>query len=175
MILEMKRLILRPWEEGDAEPLYRYASDEFVGPMAGWPPHTSVEHSRAIIRQVLSKEGTFAVVLRETMEPVGSISIMLPGEGSAPMETGEAELGYWIGRPHWGKGLIPEAAEALLKRCFEELSVTAVWAYHFEGNEQSHRVMEKCGMTFHHADTDDEGRGRRFMRVSKAEWEKRNG
>ena len=55
MILQTKRLILRPWREDDAEELYKYASDPEVGPPAGWPPHTSVENSREIIRTVLSK------------------------------------------------------------------------------------------------------------------------
>lgn len=45
MTLETKRLLLRPWEESDAESCYRYASDPLVGPAAGWPAHTSVELS----------------------------------------------------------------------------------------------------------------------------------
>ena len=53
MILKTNRLILRPWEESDAENLYRYASDPKVGPIAGWPVHTSVENSLDIIRNVL--------------------------------------------------------------------------------------------------------------------------
>lgn len=65
--LETDRLILRPWDEADAEYLYNYAKDDRVGPIAGWPVHTSVENSREIIKNVLSKEGTYAVVLKETM------------------------------------------------------------------------------------------------------------
>lgn len=45
MILETERLILRPWNECDAESLYKYAKDPEVGPVAGWPVHTSVEKS----------------------------------------------------------------------------------------------------------------------------------
>ena len=52
LIFETDRLILRPWEETDAESLYEYAKDERVGPIAGWPPHTSVENSREIIKTV---------------------------------------------------------------------------------------------------------------------------
>jgi RimJ/RimL family protein N-acetyltransferase len=43
MILTTERLILRPWEETDAEDLYEYAKDERIGPAAGWPVHTSVK------------------------------------------------------------------------------------------------------------------------------------
>lgn len=49
-MLETERLILRPWEESDAEDLYRYASDPDVGPIAGWPPHQSIDESRYVIK-----------------------------------------------------------------------------------------------------------------------------
>ena len=81
MILETERLLLRPWEERDAEDLYRYASHPDVGPIAGWPVHTSVENSREIIREVLSAPETYAVVLKENGHPVGSIGLMI-GETS---------------------------------------------------------------------------------------------
>lgn len=50
MILETERLILRPWNESDAESLYEYAKDPRVGPIAGWPPHKSVEESLDVIK-----------------------------------------------------------------------------------------------------------------------------
>lgn len=137
MRMETARLILRPWEEADAQALYRYAKDESVGPAAGWTPHTSVEYSREIIRTVLSRPETYAVVLKSAGEPVGSVGIMFPPGGSAPMEEGEAEIGYWLGVPHWGQGLIPEAVFRLQKRCFMELGCKAVWAMYFAGNERS--------------------------------------
>ena len=152
MILETKRLLLRPWQEEDAEELYRYACDPAVGPSAGWPVHTSVENSREIIRTVLSAKGTFAVVLKETGLPVGSIGIMQ--NANIPTKQHEAELGYWIGRPYWGRGLIPEAAEECLRYCFEELLCERVWCGYFDGNEKSHRVQEKCGFRYHHTEKD---------------------
>ena len=96
------RLILRPWQESDAESLYKYAQDPAIGPIAGWPPHTSVEDSLNIIRTVFAAPETYAVVLKETNEPVGSIGIMfVDGLHSAEMQADEAEIGYWIGRPYW--------------------------------------------------------------------------
>ena len=61
MELFTERLILRPWNESDAEILYEYAKDDRVGPIAGWPVHTSVENSREIIKSVLSAPETYAV------------------------------------------------------------------------------------------------------------------
>lgn len=57
MQLTTERLILRPWVETDAEDLYRYAKDDRVGPIAGWPPHSSVDNSAEIIRTVFSAPG----------------------------------------------------------------------------------------------------------------------
>ena len=65
MILETERIILRPWRESDAGELYEYASDPQVGPIAGWPVHTSAENSREIIRDVLSAPETYAVILKK--------------------------------------------------------------------------------------------------------------
>ena len=53
-MLETERLILRSWEDSDAENLYEYARDPDVGPIAGWPPHQNIEESRDVIKNVLS-------------------------------------------------------------------------------------------------------------------------
>lgn len=155
MILETSRLILRPWLESDAEALFRYASDPAIGPIAGWTPHTSVADSLEIIRTVFSVPETYAVVLKATGEPVGCCGILFPdGSNNATIKTGEAEIGYWIGKPYWGLGLIPEAVNVLLSRCFNDLALDAVWCGYYEGNTKSRRVIEKCGFKFHHTDKD---------------------
>ena len=98
--MQTDRLILRPWQESDAESLYRYASDPDIGPIAGWPPHTSVGNSLEIIRTVFAAPEVYAVVLKNTNEPVGSCGIMFSnGLHSADMTQDEAEIGYWIGKP----------------------------------------------------------------------------
>lgn len=176
MILETERLLLRPWQDSDAEELYRYAKDPRVGPIAGWPAHTSVEDSLEIIRGVLDQPETYAVVLKETGKPVGSVGIMRKAHGSAPIGETEAEIGYWIGVPYWGRGLIPEAVGELLRRCFEELGCTGVWCGYFDGNQKSKRVQEKCGFIAHHTDRDkpyapmNDIRTEHFTYLSKETW-----
>ena len=61
MQLTTERLLLRPWAETDAEDLYRFAKDDKGGPIAGWPPHSSVDNSAEIIRTVLSAPETYAL------------------------------------------------------------------------------------------------------------------
>ena len=151
MILETARLILRPWEDTDAPSLYEYARDPAVGPSAGWQPHTSVENSLKIIRTVLSEDETYAVVPKAVGVPVGSAGIMTYGRSNLPIASDEAEIGYWIGVPFWGMGLIPEAVNRLLLWCFNELGLSAVWCAYYDGNEKSRRVQEKCGFVYHHS------------------------
>lgn len=148
--IETKRLILRSWKDEDAGELYRYAKDDRVGPIAGWPIHTSVENSREIIREVLSAEGTYAVVLKETNLPIGSIGLMRGKASNIEIPDTEAEIGYWIGVPYWGKGLIPEAVRELMRYAFDELKLDKLWCGYFDGNAKSYRVQEKCGFIYHH-------------------------
>ena len=149
MILETERLILRPWLKDDAEELYRYASDPDVGPPAGWPPHTSVDNSRGIIRNVLSRQETYAVCLKEGT-PIGSIGLHLNGHTDMTERDDECELGYWIGKPFWGQGLIPEASRELLRHAFEQLGMRAVWCGYYDGNEKSRKVQTKLGFVYQH-------------------------
>lgn len=150
-MIETERLILRPWWETDAEALFKYASDPDVGPAAGWPVHTSVEYSREVIRTVFSAPEVYAVVLKDTGEPVGCCGVVpMDNLHSAGAEDGDVEIGYWIGKPYWGQGLIPEAVGALLKRCRDELAIDTVWCVFYDGNDKSRRVCEKCGFKYHH-------------------------
>jgi ribosomal-protein-alanine N-acetyltransferase len=149
-MLETERLIMRQWKEEDGEVLYQYAKNPKIGPIAGWPVHTSVEHSRKIIREVLSLPGTYAVVLKETKKPVGCVGLMIGEQSSMGIEKDEGEIGYWIGEPYWGRGLIPEAVRELMRYGFETMKLKKIWCGYFEGNEKSRRVQEKCGFCYHH-------------------------
>ena len=152
MILQTERLLLRPWEETDAERLYEYAKDPAVGPIAGWKTHESVADSLWVIRNVLRMDETYAVCLKETGEAIGSIGLIEPTAAHTKIEPSEREIGYWIGVPFWGKGLIPEAMRALIRHAFFDLGVTAVWCGFYDGNERSKRCAEKCGFRFDHTE-----------------------
>ncbi|KEJ01855.1 GNAT family N-acetyltransferase [Clostridium botulinum] len=150
MELETERLILRPWRIEDAPALYKYASDPKVGPIAGWPVHTSIENSRETIREVFSNEGIYAIVPKGQEEPVGCIGLLIGEASDFGIGPDEGEIAYWIGVPYWGKGLVPEAIRELMRYCFEELELKTLWCGYFEGNEKSIRAQEKCGFKYHH-------------------------
>ncbi|MBR3692860.1 MAG: GNAT family N-acetyltransferase [Clostridia bacterium] len=150
MILYTERLILRPWQESDADILYLHARDPEIGLRCGWMPHTSRENSLEVIRTVLARPNCWAITRKASGVLIGSVSLMRGEAGHAPLSDTEGEIGYWIARPHWGKGYACEAAQRIIRYAFGELSCTALWCGYFDGNVQSRRVGEKCGFTYHH-------------------------
>ena len=148
MTLETERLILRRWEESDADDLFKYASDPEVGPPAGWPPHKTMEESLGVIRNVLNGPEAYAICLKPHGEPIGTIELKLSGKTDLAQNDDECELGYWLGRPFWGQGIMPEAAQEMLRHAFEDLGMTKVWCGYYDGNNKSKRVQEKCGLKY---------------------------
>ena len=127
--IETDRLILRAWRETDLADFYEYASVEGVGEMAGWNHHQSMEESRRILDFFISGKKTFALELKENGKVIGS-------------------LGYVLSRDYWGRGLMPEAVKAVIDYCFQELSFDYLTCGHFDRNDRSRRVVEKCGFRF---------------------------
>ncbi len=149
MILKTERLLLRPWTPEDAENLFTYAKDPDVGPIAGWPAHQSPEESKAVIETVFCGAECYAVCLKDN-QAIGTIELKLNGHTDMTDKDDECELGYWIGKPFWGNGYIPEAVREMLRHAFEDLSMSTVWCGYFDGNQKSKRVQEKCGFAYHH-------------------------
>ena len=147
-MLKTERLILRRFEESDAENVFEYAKDPAVGPIAGWPPHKSVGESLDVIRNVFSAAECYAVCLKEDGKAIGAIELKLNGHTDMTDRDDECELGYWLGRPFWGQGIIPEAAREMLRHAFEDLGMQNVWCGYYDGNTKSKRVQEKCGFRY---------------------------
>lgn len=183
MILRTERTLLIPWEEKYAERLYELAKDERVGPVAGWQVHRDVDNSREVIRNILSKEGTFAVVRRndsiadvgngsEIVEDnstltdtkaeyiinpdniIGSAGIVFGEDSSLKLPMWQGEIGYWLGYDYWGQGLMTEIVRELIRFGFEDIGLNTIWCGYFEGNERSKRVQDKCGFAHHHTEKD---------------------
>lgn len=177
MILETNGLILRLWRDADAEDLYRYASDHDIGPRASFPRHQNAEKSRHCIRTYFStRPEAYAVCLKTDNRPIGAIELKLAGHTHKTDQRDACELGFWMGKPFWGHGLIPEAAQEMLRHAFEDLGMAEVYCAYYDGNNQSKRVQEKLG--FQHRWTKegvylpllDEVRTEHVQSITKAQW-----
>jgi [ribosomal protein S5]-alanine N-acetyltransferase len=146
-MLQTQRLILRPFILTDAPEVQRLAGDRAVAATTGSIPHP---YEDGMAGAWISKHPdafekgtcvTFAVELREDHVLIGAISFM-----DIRPEHGRAEIGYWIGKPYWGRGYATEAAAAMLDYAFGPLGLNRVMARHFHVNPASGRVMRKIGM-----------------------------
>lgn len=144
--LPTARLLLRPFLPTDAPDVSVLAGHEEVARNTLNIPHPyKREHAEDWIAshrgQYDRREAvTYAVTRADHGALVGAIGLILDPENQL------AELGYWIGRDHWGQGFATEAARAVLRWAFDALGLHRVHASHFPNNPASGRVLEKLGM-----------------------------
>ena len=140
--LKTQRLLLRPFKLSDASDVYEYAKDPDWAQFLPLPsPYTYRDAEEFVARSFLEDWDAhphFAITLCGTV--VGSINLRVDSLNNA------AEIGYAIGRDHWGKGITAEAASAALDWAFSEFDLARICARADLKNRQSWRVMEKLGM-----------------------------
>lgn len=152
--IETERLILRPFTQDDAEDVFDYAKDSRVGPIAGWPPHGDLEESREIIRTVFSPDEVFAIVLKDNGKVIGSVGFVNRHPAGEIPGCPDNEIGYALNPQFWGRGLVPEAVEAVLRWGFENRGYRRIWCGHYGGNWRSARVINKCGFRYQFSRTE---------------------
>ena len=150
--IETPRLTLRPWQDGDREPLHAMSQDpalhEFLRPL------TTRELSDAWIDRQLAHQAEhgccfWAAALHDGTF-IGSVGLIPVGYEAH--FTPAIEIGWRIARPFWGQGYAPEAAAAALRHGFGTLALSEIVATVVAANTRSRRVMEKLGMSCTHAD-----------------------
>ena len=139
MFIRSERLFLRPgWPEDWRDLLRGIADERIVRNLAKAPWPYRPERARDFAgRRQDARVPHFFVTLAANGELVGSV-------GLGRQDDGEVELGYWIARPHWGRGYAPEAARAVL-RLARTLGHERLVAGHFVDNPASGRVLAKIG------------------------------
>jgi len=147
--LDTERLILRPFVMEDAKAMYdNWASDPEVTKFLSWPCYKSIEDAYGILKLWTDsyKSADFyqwAIVLKELGQPIGSISVV-----NSDDRVNMAEIGYCIGKAWWGRGIMPEALEAVMNYLFEEVGMQRIEAGHDPNNPASGAVIRKCGMQY---------------------------
>lgn len=147
-VIETERLILRAFRHADLEDLYEYASIEGVGEMAGWRHHESIDESESILNSFIDEDKVFAICLKGNNKVIGSIGIEKYGFEDALTEFKGyygREIGYALSKGYWGKGIMPEAVNAVKNYLFNELKYDFLICGYYNFNDQSRRVQEKCG------------------------------
>ena len=142
--LTTQRLILRKFAPEDVPALHEILSDPVVNTFLPWFPTKTLEETRRFLeaRYLKSYEAPsgyqYAICLKEDGRPIGYI-------GVSPSDA--HDLGYGLGRAHWGKGIAAEAGRAVLERC-RQAGYPFVTATHDVHNPHSGRVMQKLGMIY---------------------------
>lgn len=160
--LETDRLILRRFCPEDAQAMYEnWASDGEVTRFLTWPTHASPAVSRMVLEDWAAHYAQddyyqWAIVWKETNQPIGSISVVGCDERAQ-----RAHIGYCIGRRWWHMGVTSEALREVIRFLFAEVGMLRVDAMHDARNPHSGGVMRKCGMrlegTLRQADFNNQG------------------
>lgn len=135
--------VLRPWNKGDETSLVRYANNYEV-----WRRLRD-----RFPRPYTRADAEYWVDLTRQQHPQTQFAIEVHGEavGGIGLEIGSdigrrsAEIGYWLGEAHWGKGITTAAVRTLTSYGFQTLDLTRIFAVPFASSVASIRVLEKCG------------------------------
>lgn len=145
--MQTPRLQLRRFQQSDLHDLFSYASVEGVGERAGWPHHTSLAESQAILERFIESKEVWAIVHLGDNKVIGSIGLHHRPDESSHQE-GDLVLGYVLSKAYWGHGYMTEAAQCLIEQAFISWDVPRIRVAHFKENIASQRVIEKLGFTY---------------------------
>lgn len=153
--LTTDRLILRAITLEDAPAMFKYASNPNVARYTTWEPRTTVQESLDGIQNYFfpkyekQEPEAFAITLKSNPAiMLGTVGTWWDSKNSQCME-----MGYALSEDHWNKGILTEAAQEVIRYCFEEYSrevspVNRIQAHCKLENNASARVMEKIGMKY---------------------------
>lgn len=146
-VLDGDKIRIRPPERGDIKSVVELANNQEVARYTKIPHPYSSRDAAWFIRRCKRerKEGsgfTFAIEFKPESRSIGMI-----GLSNYSAENRRAVLGYWLGRPYWGRGIASEAVKLALIFAFERFELDRVLAHVWHPNVASARVLEKCGFT----------------------------
>lgn len=148
VVIRTERLLLRPWREKDAEILQSIANHKSISKFTRVPYPYKLKDAKKFIRDSAKKrrkkeEFCFAIVIKNTNELIGSISLV-----KINWFYKWAEVGYWIGKDFRGNGFMSEAVRGLLDYGFKKINLNRIEINCFVENKASKRVIEKVGGVF---------------------------
>jgi RimJ/RimL family protein N-acetyltransferase len=168
VFLQTERLILDGWSPGDWTDLRPIATDvEVMRYITGGVPWTDEQIQAFVVRQVETLRGRgfcrWKLGLKETGEMIGFCGVGFWRDYPMP------EIGWWLGRRHWGRGLATEAARVALRDAFERVGLERIVSVAMTGNTGSIRIMEKLGLRKDH-EFENEGAKLVQYAIARAEY-----
>jgi RimJ/RimL family protein N-acetyltransferase len=142
--IETSRLILRPFEEGDAEAAFTWFGDPDVMHFTTTGPDSSIEKTKARLAKYQEHQSAYGfskwiILDRATGSAIGDSGLL------NLEEYGRIDLGYRFAKPYWGKGLATEAAAAWVRAAFGDFHIARLTAFVHPENVASIRVLDKLG------------------------------
>ncbi len=136
---------VRSWSTGDVAPMAEYANNRkiWMNLRDRFPHPYSRRDARAFITAIRARDQETAFAIAVDGRAVGGIGFVLHED----VERVSAEIGYWLGEPFWGRGIVTEALKATTSYAIEQFGLTRVYAVPFAWNGASARVLEKAGYT----------------------------
>lgn len=140
--IQLDRFLLRPWRGADAESLARYANNRKVwrNLSDAFPHPYSAKDAKEWLAKIRDDSPVRCFAIELGGDAVGSIGVF----PRADVYRRSAEIGYFLGEPFWGRGIMTEAVEACTRHAFDAFDIVRVQAGIFEWNVASMRVLEKC-------------------------------
>lgn len=136
---------LRPWELSDLSILVKYANNKKIADkLTDAFPHPYTESDGiSFIERMSVFEPARVFAIEVDGEPVGSIGIF-PKED---VHRKNAEIGYWLAEPYWGRGIVTEAIHLIVEYGKATFDINRIYAVPFGNNPASQHVLEKAGFT----------------------------
>ena len=134
---------IRPWHLEDKPNLLKYAANVniFNNMTDSFPNPYTEDRAEMFLQMAISGTGPLLMAITVDGEPVGSIGL----HPQFDIQRKNAELGYWLGEPFWGKGIMTIAVPKMTTHGFKQTEVNRIFAKPFGRNKGSQKVLEKSG------------------------------
>ena len=137
---------LRSYRSDDAPAVAKYANNRNVSRnlQDRFPYPYSIKDAEAWIRHAMELEPPTVFAIASATEAIGGIGFELYDD----VHRRSAQVGYWLGEPFWGQGIATLAVKVLTEYAFAEFDLARLYAYVYEWNPASARVLEKAGFEY---------------------------
>ncbi len=143
LVLDGERCRVRSWQKADASSLVEHANNFNIAKHLRdrFPHPYTTKDARDFLKHAVAANDPSNLAIEVEGVAVGAIGYV-PGRD---VERYSAEIGYWLGESHWGRGIVTEAVRLVTEHAFVQMGFLRLFALPFADNAGSVRVLEKAG------------------------------